>query len=254
MILAAPHTLAPIDWTRPWLAPLRELGEPFAQRAGKHGTVAALDDAARRASVALAAGPLRFVAPSALPAGVAYETFIARTASVPTRDNLHDFFNGLMWLAHPVLKRRLNELQAAQLALPANGLAAAGRRGAVRDTLTLFDENGAWWQAPSILVDALRRRDWTALFVTHRVAWREARLTLFGHALIEKLTRPRKAVTAHVWVVPEGVEPQDHLLDALVPACMAKRTHLPLPVLGVPGWWPENEAADFYRDAAVFRA
>ena len=254
MTPAAPHALEPIDWSQPWLAPLRELGEPLAQRAGEHGSVAALNAAARSASVALAAGPLRFVAQSALPAGVAYETFIARTASVPTRDNLHDFFNGLVWLAHPALKRRLNELQAQQLALPATGLAAAGRRGAVRDALTLFDENAAWWQAPSVLVDALRRRDWRALFVTHRAAWREARFTLFGHALIDKLTRPRKAITAHVWVIPEGVEPQACLLDALAPARMAQRTHLPLPVLGVPGWWPENEDADFYRDGAVFRA
>ena len=254
MTLAAQPALAPIDWTRPWLAPLRDLGEPLARRAGEHGTVAALNDAARSASVALAAGPLRFVAQSALPAGVAYETFIARTASVPTRDNLHDFFNGLVWLAHPALKRRLNELQAQQLALPATGLAVGGRRGAVRDTLTLFDENAAWWQAPSVLVDALHRRDWRALFVTHRAAWREARLTLFGHALIEKLTRPRKAITAHVWVVPKRIEPHAWLLDALVTPCMARRAHLPLPVLGVPGWWPENEDPDFYRDAAVFRA
>jgi len=26
-----------------------------------------------------------------------------------------------------------------------------------------------------------------------------------------------------------------------------------VPVLGVPGWWPANEVADFYRDASVFR-
>ena len=245
--------LVPIDWSQPWLAPLRDLGEPLAQRAGVEGVVAALNAAACVLPVALAAGPLRFVAQSALPAGVAYETFIARTASVPTRDNLHDFFNGLMWLAHPALKRRLNEQQAQQLERPTSAVAAAGRRGAVRDALTLFDENAAWWQAPSVLVDALRQRDWTALFITHRAAWREARLTLFGHALIDKLTRPRKAITAHVWVVPEGVEVQTYLLAALVPERMTKRAHLPLPVLGVPGWWADNEAADFYRDAAVFR-
>ncbi|MFN7122209.1 MAG: DUF3025 domain-containing protein, partial [Hydrogenophaga sp.] len=28
----------------------------------------------------------------------------------------------------------------------------------------------------------------------------------------------------------------------------------PLPVLGVPGWWPANEDAGFYADASVFRA
>jgi len=28
---------------------------------------------------------------------------------------------------------------------------------------------------------------------------------------------------------------------------------VPLPVLGVPGWWAGNEAPDFYADAQVFR-
>jgi hypothetical protein len=28
---------------------------------------------------------------------------------------------------------------------------------------------------------------------------------------------------------------------------------MPLPVLGVPGWWSANDAADFYDDAEVFR-
>jgi len=32
------------------------------------------------------------------------------------------------------------------------------------------------------------------------------------------------------------------------------RALAPLPILGVPGWWPENERADFYADASVFRA
>ena len=27
----------------------------------------------------------------------------------------------------------------------------------------------------------------------------------------------------------------------------------PLPVLGVPGWWPENENFSFYDDSFVFR-
>ena len=29
--------------------------------------------------------------------------------------------------------------------------------------------------------------------------------------------------------------------------------HLPVPVLGVPGWWPANDHLDFYDDASVFR-
>ena len=245
--------LGEIDWSRPWLAPWRERGEPLARRAIDAGVAAALNADERRADVALAAGRLHFVAHADLPSGEAYETFIARRGAVPTRDNLHDFFNGLVWLAQPRLKRRLNELQADQLTLAP----VPGARGAVRDALTVFDENAATWQAPARLVDALRRRDWQALFVTHRRAWSDACLTLFGHALMEKLVRPRKAITAHVWAIPERADPQTFLLDALEPEALAARVPalrpLPLPVLGVPGWWPANDDAAFYRDAAVFR-
>jgi hypothetical protein len=31
------------------------------------------------------------------------------------------------------------------------------------------------------------------------------------------------------------------------------RDFAPLPVLGVPGWWPANESMAFYDDASVFR-
>ena len=203
--------------------------------------------------IALGAGRLRFVDQAALPAGEAYEAFIARTGCVPTRANPHDFFNGLVWLRHPALKRRLNELQAEQLARGA----PAGIRGAVRDALTLFDENAVLLQAPAVLLDALRARDWDALFITHRAAWAEARIGLFGHALIEKLNRPRKAITAHVWVLPRGLsDPSvatDKFAALLKPGQLAVKPFLVLPVLGVPGWWRDNESEAFYQDDAVFR-
>lgn len=191
--------------------------------------------------------PVRFVEPSDLPAGEPYESFIARTSCVPTRDNLHDLFNGLMWLGYPKTKRRLNVLQAEQLAL----LGVAGTRGSLRDALTLFDENAAVLRAPAILVDALRLRDWNTLFVEQRAHWESARLILFGHALLEKLMQPRKAITAHVWVVADSTD--DALASSLDPARLAAKDFLALPVLGVPGWWPANEAPGFYDDEEVFR-
>lgn len=239
-----------VDWSPPWLAPYRASGQA-AQRDLSQGlgVAEALNNQLDRSPVQLAAGPLRFTSPDTAAPLEAYETHIARTAQVPTRDNRHDFFNGLVWLALPRLKRCLNELQARQIALHGVG----PRRGALRDRLTLFDENGALWQAPPPLVEALRRRDWRALFVTHRAAWHDARTTLVGHALLEKLTAPRKAMTAHVWVVPEGVDAEAWLVNALASDHPASRVHLPLPVLGVPGWWPANESEGFYADATVFR-
>ena len=235
----------------PWLSPYRNNVERLRVCANGATSIAnSLNLAvAEQAPVNLSAGALRFVPQLDLPNGEAYEAFIARTACVPTRDNLHDLFNGLVWLKFPQLKRRLNELQAQQL--QQDGVMAT--RGPVRDALTLFDENAAVLQAPEVITDALRVRDWQALFITHRAAWADATLTLFGHALMEKLTQPRKAMTAHVWVIPECVDLQTYLTEVLTPELLASKPHFPLPVLGVPGWWAANEAPDYYEDIRVFR-
>jgi hypothetical protein len=222
-----------LDWRAPWLAPYVGVARPVIER---------LESGA---GVAAALGAPRFVAQHELPEGEAYEAFIGRTGRVPTRDNLHDLLNGLVWLRFPALKQQLNRLHAAQLA--AEGVQA--RRGPLRDALTLFDENGAWWQAPATLTQALLRRDWHALFVTHRALWAAARPVLVGHALLEKLAAPRPAITAHVWLAAEGPEAP---LSIAAESWVRKPFH-PLPVLGVPGWWPDNEAAAFYDDASVFR-
>jgi hypothetical protein len=198
--------------------------------------------------------PLRFVAQSDLPDGVAYEQFIFDSASVPTRDNLHDFFNGLCWLHFPQTKRRLNALQAEQLA--AAGIQAV--RGPVRDALTLFDENAALLRAPDALWAALIARDWQRLFIDLRPLWREAQLVLFGHALLEKLVSPRKPITAHIYIAsgaPESVANwDDWLAQDLSAAALANKPFAPLPVLGVPNWWADNADPVFYDDPQVFRA
>jgi len=232
-----------VDWSPPWLAPWRARGEALACRARDRGLVAALNE-----SLADDAR-LSFVDQAELPPGEAYEAFIARTGRVPTRNNLHDLLNGLVWLACPAVKHRLNELQAAELALRRTGSV----RGSVRDALTLFDENAALLHAPPALADALRARDWHTLFIAQRAAWVDAELTLFGHALIEKLTRPRKAITAHVWLLDQALGDGARLAAALTPQRLAAKPFLPLPVLGVPGWWADNEVPAFYDDAAVFR-
>ena len=188
-----------------------------------------------------------FVAHSALPPHEAYEAFIARTGCVPTRDNLHDLFNGLVWLTYPQSKRCMNELQAQHIALHGT----SGPRGPLRDALTVFDENAAVLQAPAELVDALRRRDWNALFVAHRARWQSARFIVFGHALMEKLLHPRKAITAHAWVLEELSD--SALVSTLTPERLSVKPFLPLPLLGVPGWWSANEDPAFYDDPEVFR-
>jgi hypothetical protein len=237
-----------VDWGPPWLAPYRADGEAVCTALEAGDTVAAALN--RHAAPLLAAGPLRFVDARELPAGQAYEAFIHATARVPTRDNLHDLFNGLVWLRFPRLKRHLNELQATEIRRAGVG----ATRGAVRDALTLFDENAALWQAPTELAQALRERDWQALFVGRRDRWRDTTTWLFGHALLEKLCTPRKPITAHAWWLPAGGDVEAQLVALLVPERLAARSHLPLPVLGIPGWWADNERPGFYADRYVFRA
>ena len=84
---------------------------------------------------------------------------------------------------------------------------------------------------------------------------------LFGHALLEKLVHPRKAITAHVLALPcdEHPLPGDtrrvdaRLAARLRPETLAGKPFSPLPVLGVPGWWADNKQNSFYDDASVFR-
>lgn len=207
-----------------------------------------------------------FVPHERLPAGESYEAFIRRTGQVPTRDNDHDRFNGLVWWRFPATKAQLNRLQAAEI----ERLGVGARRGPVRDALTVFDENGALLHAPPPLWAALRARDWRTLFVTRRDLWQDAVLVLFGHALLEQLQRPYKGLTAHVLCLPmpsvgaeageaPGLAP--HPWDAALANRLqgwaahdwAAKPFAPLPVLGVPGWWPANADPAFYDDAWVFR-
>lgn len=237
------------NWSEPWFAPVAADGRSVQchQNAG-HTLPQAL--------CGQPACPVRFVPQSELPPGTAYEQFIFDTGRVPTRENLHDFFNGLCWLRFALTKQRLNQLQAAELA-------AAGVRevrGPVRDALTLFDENAALLQAPQPLWDALTTRDWHRLFITLRPLWAQARLVLFGHALLEKLVTPYKSITAHVFCEPVPASLGDDLAawdgwlaDQLSAPVLAAKPFTPLPVLGVPGWWPANDDPAYYADAGVFR-
>src|SRR5688572_24800457 len=218
-----------LEQPRVWLMPYVQLARNVIREADSRSVAEALNAAGTDA-------PVRFVAQSALPEEEPYEAFIARTGCVPTRDNLHDLFNGLMWLSYPQTKRRLNTLQAREIDL----YGTSGPRGPLRDALTLFDENAAILQAPADLLNALRKRDWQTVFVTQRAQWQSARLAVFGHALMEKLMQPRKAITAHVWEVADLTD--GALASSLTVGRLLARPFLPLPVLGVPGWWHENEA------------
>jgi hypothetical protein len=245
------HGLEAIDWRAPWLAGWSTAGKKVAEQVAAGASVA---QALNVLNVSSAGVSKTFVPQADLPHGVAYEQFIFDTHRVPTRDGLHDFFNGLAWLHFPRTKLHLNALQAAQILQ--TGIQPA--RGPARDALTVFDENAALLQAPDGLWQALVDKDWGLLFGGLRPLWQSAQLIIFGHALQEKLVQPRKPMTAHVYrVQAPGLEWADvdaWLADSLNARTLASKPFAHLPVLGVPGWWPDNEDPVFYADRSVFRA
>ncbi|CAM8670437.1 Protein of unknown function DUF3025 [Comamonadaceae bacterium] len=238
--------LEAIDWAAPWLSPWRSVGERVAQGVDAGQTVA-------QALNARGAAPVRFIPQNELPSGTAYEQHIFDTGGVPTRDGLHDFFNGLCWMHFPLAKQKLNRLQAEQIAQ--TGIQPV--RGPARDALTVFDENAALLIAPDALWDALAAKDWVRLFGPLRPLWAEATLILFGHALLEKLVYPRKPITAHVFRAQAATNSIANLdawlAGALSAPMLAAKPFAHLPVLGVPGWWPDNKLPGFYEDTSVFR-
>lgn len=233
------------QWAQPWFAPYESARRALSSHA--HLPVAQALQQARHPACP------QFVPQDALAAHESYEAYIHRTGTVPTRDNLHDFFNGLVWLAFPRAKRRLNDLQAGEIARRGIG----PTRGPLRDALTLFDENGAVLDAPPALWAALLVRDWRGLFIDQRALWQQARLLVFGHALMEKLLARRKDATAHVLLAPGGglsIAAQDGAIAAaLQPAHLAEKPFTPLPIAGVPLWYAENANFCFYDDPQVFR-
>lgn len=260
------HWLDEIDWQRPWLAPLLPAAQLVLNSPDwRH----ALNDAATSKFLRNHRSlPLHFVPQADLPPDTAYEAFISATGAVPTRDNLHDFFNALVWLTFPLIKARLNALQAAEIekvSATTNQVRAKSTRGKLRDAATIFDENAALLVVSDLtLADALRHHRWREAFVSRRPAFGTVcEVRLFGHALMEKLVKPYKAITAHAWVVEvdQGFfamteqEKRAHI-DMQVARQLANglstADFTPLPVLGVPVW-DDQQDEKFYADTAVFR-
>jgi hypothetical protein len=209
--------------------------------------------------------PLRFVPPPAEPARP-YELQILESGAVPTRaPNWHDLFNALVWLTFPLTKAALNARHCAARSARAPG----GRRSPVEDALTGFDESGVVVACGDERLETLLRGfRWKELFWERREEVR-ARMGfyLFGHGLCEAALRPFVGMTGKGVVLSVdsawfGAAPRDRLRDtdralAAVVAdprqLTSARVLAPVPVLGVPGWWPANEAESFYDNTAYFR-
>lgn len=257
-----------IDWSAPWLAPYAGVGRPIASSPDWRS---ALNHAAQQRQLRNFAGtPIQFVQQASLPAGEPYEAYIGRTGCVPTRDNLHDFFNAMVWLGFPQAKARLNQLQFKQLQSKLTIESGSGAyrvgnsRGVLRDAATIFDENGILFIARDReLVNALIERQWSTVFLAGRDQFgRCYDVLIFGHALLEKLVRPYAAITGHCLplIDPGFTLPLlaaarsglDRIAASLLSPTTSTASFFPVPVLGFPGWHPAQDAA-FFENEAVFR-
>ncbi len=255
--------LSKINWQQPWLLPLREIAHSLIQQQNWQHEINRLMQ--EQGLCNFAGQALQCIPQENLPDGVQYETHIYATGGIPTRDNLHDFFNALMWLRFPQIKKILNHIQAVEIK-NREGLEQRGsERGLQRDAATLFDENAALWicSDPSLTL-ALQQHAWNDIFLTRRDELKKhSEVLLFGHALLEKLTSPYKAITAHAWVVHVNQdwfsksENQrwnyvDHLVTQRLQQGFDPRDFTPLPVMSLPHWC-EGQDAVFYADQQVFR-
>ena len=218
--------------------------------------------------------PVRFIPAGDIP-GVAYEDHIFSTGRVSTRpDSWHDLFNAMVWCRFPRLKAAMNAVHFEQQKTrqsPARGV--RGARGKMRDALTLLDESGAIVVGSDReSLQAMAEHDWPRVFGSGTSSQPNSdepdKLDLFlcGHALLEKFLDPYKAITAKVLLVQveehskllsrnDFIARLDHrLADRLLDGNLFSHPAdlSPLPLMGVPGWWPEQDSA-FYSDRGVFR-
>lgn len=195
--------------------------------------------------------------------GRGYELSVFETGRVATREgNWHDLFNALAWMSFPRTKAALNALHAA--AIPGE----AGRRGRMRDLLTLFDEGGAIIALRDASLEVLVRGfDWRELFWERRAdLLRDMRILVAGHAVLEMARRPWPGITCKVLFMPvpeaevmEG-DALTRMADAYAANWLRERAALatpadlaPFPIFGYPGWLAQSAQAAFYDDTRYFR-
>lgn len=206
--------------------------------------------------------------PQLLADGLHYEQRIAAGALATREGDAHDFFNALVWLRHPQLKRALNRRQCIDIESM-----GAKTRSRGQYAMTHFDEAGAIvWLADDDALACWDRHDWEGLFRLHAGAWgSRIAVTVFGHALLEHTAqrdllpmgrcivvrvdadaiaaRSDKCGVIATWPeyesqIAEGIEGGKLLTDP--------QQLRPLPLAGLPGWHSDGHANNLF-DLPCFR-
>lgn len=209
--------------------------------------------------------PVRFIDDAQFMALNCYYEQAVALGQVPTRDaNWHDFFGAVIWHLFPHTKALLTQLHMADI--NALGLKRTPRR----DRITHFDECGLVLavtdkaQAQALL----KGHHWQELFIEQRARFGSSwQPFIFGHALYEQALAPFIGLTAKcvlIEMAPEFfTQPRAQQYAQLDPHLAAElkqsalfdqpKPLLPLPLLGIPGWWPDNEDPSFYDNQDYFR-
>lgn len=196
-----------------------------------------------------------------------YEPRIYLTGELQTRsENWHDLFNLLVWAAFPKTKAALNQRHFELQQVRAVEGVAKQPRNPAQDVLTQFDESGVIIAcARPELGDLLQDFRWKELFWNRRSELRSGMACyLFGHGLMEKALDPYRGMTGKGVLLP--VEPSffsltmperilwlDGVLAARVETLSRPADLAPVPLLGFPGFTPDNEVETYYDDRGYFR-
>ncbi len=202
---------------------------------------------------------LHFAAETAalLADGLHYEVRIFETGVIATRENhWHDLLNALMWLDRRALKCAVNTAYVQEIRA-----GSVAHRSRAQYALTHFDEAGAVVVVRDKALLALwDAHDWHGLLWSGRAQWtRDARVILFGHALLEHLLVPEILPVAKCLVVLDGARNDSEILRTVAReienhACLRDPQELrPLPLAGLHGWHCANLQEAFYHTAPCFR-
>ena len=199
-----------------------------------------------------------------------YEPRVFLKGELQTRINSwHDFFQVLIWKIFPKTKACINELHFNAMKYRLESSGQPERRSVLENTLTQFDECGTVIiSTEQPLLDLIRQFNWHTLFWKKRAELEQhIKCIVFGHAIYEKAINPYIGMTGHavLLTVPNKVFdlPTEHLiqyLDPLLEASFTSNSSIqtpqdlsPFPLLGLPGWHPDNCQESFYKNANYFR-
>ncbi len=208
-----------------------------------------------------------------------YEPRIYLQGEVQTREeSWHDFFNALVWHEFPQAKKMINKLQyellrqryTPRVLTDTNNIEAVigseidhkqhcSFRTPAENMLTLFDENGVIVLSSNpLLLELIKSHRWHELFWERREEFKaHAKVIIFGHGLYEKAINPYIGITAQALLIEnQNITNLDTFLVEFFSVkanTLATSDLYPLPILGIPGWWPDNEFESFYANEKYFR-